>query len=609
MDKLSRFELKVLRYLDDMVKHTTFKEKTMKELTTHMGLSQEEAIDIYRLWYYNQKEGVDYSELKIDRGDTPLIKFVTKMSLLIKPERESYLDDMYDNHIDELEKIYGDWFHVSCGGWKGNMPAIEWTNKGAELNLSREDWEEHFSGLDGDEVYIHNEAFNNYESYYDEMDSDELNYMHSYMNEQTVEHLKSISLLSGKSNWPGKNFVGVNTHSSYDEGEVNEFLEKSLPKNYYDDVANEFISSLSMEVSRARQNGIKELYLAEVKYDVSSSCTCGYHCITIPYADLLYIVKNEDFTTLSDLKEAEIQGEINLSEGYYDSWVDDEGSDTIANDLNYALDRIIEKISSDEDLDLEELLNEREGMLDMLNKLGLKIIAKTGRGDWYKSSDGKIELYTDYINYTDKKIQFTYEGESHIVPFNDFPNWVYGSVLDLNESIKYGKRLLNESIENITKISIFDFDGTLMRTPHPEEGKKEWENFHNKDYPHIGWWSKPESLDDAVFNIEPIESTVSDYIKEMENPNTLVIMLTGRLPHQNDQIVELLSLHNIFFDEYHYKETGDTLSSKLNTIITLLNRYPNVSSIEMWEDREPHAIAFKEWGRDNVVDIEVNLVV
>ena len=168
--------------------------------------------------------------------------------------------------------------------------------------------------------------------------------------------------------------------------------------------------------------------------------------------------------------------------------------------------------------------------------------------------------------------------------------------------------MLNESIENITKISIFDFDGTLMKTPHPEEGKKEWENFYNKDYPHIGWWSKPESLDDAVFNIEPIESTVSSYIKEKENPNTLVIMLTGRLPHQNDQIVELLSLHNIFFDEYHYKETGDTLSSKLNTIITLLNRYPNVSSIEMWEDREPHAISFKEWGRENNVPIEVNVV-
>ena len=37
---------------------------------------------------------------------------------------------------------------------------------------------------------------------------------------------------------------------------------------------------------------------------------------------------------------------------------------------------------------------------------------------------------------------------------------------------------------------------------------------------------KPESLDDAVFDIQPIESTVSDYKKEIDNPNTFVIMLT-----------------------------------------------------------------------------------
>jgi hypothetical protein len=28
----------------------------------------------------------------------------------------------------------------------------------------------------------------------------------------------------------------------------------------------------------------------------------------------------------------------------------------------------------------------------------------------------------------------------------------------------------------------------------------------------------------------------------------------------------------------------------------------------MWEDREPHAISFKEWGRENNVPKEVNVV-
>ena len=147
-----------------------------------------------------------------------------------------------------------------------------------------------------------------------------------------------------------------------------------------------------------------------------------------------------------------------------------------------------------------------------------------------------------------------------------------------------------------------------MKTPDSKEGKKQWEEFYGKKYPHIGWWGKPESLDDAVFDIQPIESTVSDYKKETENPNTFVIMLTGRLPHQSSQVEELLALHNIYFKEYHYKSNGDTLTSKLNTIKSLLNRFPQVKEVEMWEDREAHVIAFEEWGKENGINIKVNYI-
>ena len=49
---------------------------------------------------------------------------------------------------------------------------------------------------------------------------------------------------------------------------------------------------------------------------------------------------------------------------------------------------------------------------------------------------------------------------------------------------------------------------------------------------------------------EPIHSkdfvlkAIYDYLKEKSNPDTLVIMLTGRIPHQAEQIEELLLLHN-----------------------------------------------------------------
>ena len=111
-----------------------------------------------------------------------------------------------------------------------------------------------------------------------------------------------------------------------------------------------------------------------------------------------------------------------------------------------------------------------------------------------------------------------------------------------------------------------------------------------------------------VFNIKPIASTILDYTVESDDPHTLMIMLTGRLPQQADQVEEILNGYNILFDEYHYKDEGDTLKSKLNTIQSLLHRYTNVKFIEMYEDRVPHAIAFEEWGKENNVNIKVNVV-
>lgn len=588
MGKLNKFEINVLELLDVEVGNRLRKDKAMKILSS-LRIPDSESIDLYRLWYFNQKvEGVEYSEMDIDRADTPLIKFTTKMSVLIKPERVEYLDN-----IDEelLEKLYGDWFHWGCV-----LPSIHWNNYGIEINLSREEWGEHFSGLDEYSLYRYYEAFDPYGSYYDEMDHDELNYIS--FNDETIDHLKTIALLSGVSDYPGK-------EREPNEGEINTFLEKYLPTNYYEDIGDEYLNSLSMEVGRSRQDSVREMYNDEAKYQPSSNCTCYETdmCISIGYDDLLYFIKDNEMVNFSDLKDIGVQPEINLDDYYHNTWLDNEGDETIISDLNDSIERVIGKITEDGDIDLVKLLIKREKWEKIFKDLGFKTSYNRRI-----SKDGNTSFNDGDIDYKNDKIKIRYKDRVHIIPLENLSDWALGGVLDLNESVKYSKRLLKESVEDITKISIFDFDGTLMRTPHPEDGKKEWENFYDKDYPHIGWWSKPESLDDAVFNIEPIESTVTDYLKEMGDPNTLVIMLTGRLPHHHDQVIELLMTHNIVFDEYHYKETGDTLGSKLHTIISLLNKYPNVSSIEMWEDREPHATSFEEWGKDNGVSIEVNLV-
>ncbi len=52
----------------------------------------------------------------------------------------------------------------------------------------------------------------------------------------------------------------------------------------------------------------------------------------------------------------------------------------------------------------------------------------------------------------------------------------------------------NNNIDKITNISIFDFDGTLIDTMTPEQGKKIYKEKTGKEWKYKGWWGKIESL-------------------------------------------------------------------------------------------------------------------
>lgn len=597
MDKLTKFEVKILSYLDKKIGDTANRDQVFKILKDEFGLDKTEVLDLYRLWYYNKGAG-DYESIDVDR-EGQLLNFLNNLSLLNSNVNE-YIDELYDNNRDKLDALIGDWF-VLCNNY--NTPCLDFGDESVTISLNRDEWERHFSGLYEDDLWKYYEAFSSYSDYYEEIETSEFDYV--YTDDETVEHLETLAILAGLSEWPGKDGERI------PEQEVNDFLGKVLPKEYYERVVDDYIGEMSIVVTRKRQDSVRKTYTDEIKYDTNKTrCRFGDYCIEIPYVELIEIVKEKNLLNLSELKDVEIQPEVGLEDAYYGEWIDSDGVDEVVTELNRSLKSTIEKITESEDIDLEELIENRKNILDLLNKLGFKKITDTSQGEYYIARNGILTLHTNDIDFKNNKVKFTYDDQTHITPIDELTNWVSGSVLDLNESVRFNKKvkLLQESYNLINKISIFDFDGTLMNTPHPEEGKKQWEEFTGKVYPHIGWWSKPESLDDSVFDIQPIESTVEDYLKEKSNPETLVIMLTGRLPHQAEQVEELLLLHNVSFDEYHYKGNGDTLTSKINTIKSLLNRFPNVTEIEMWEDREPHAIEFKQWGEENGVNLKVNLV-
>jgi hypothetical protein len=595
MKKLSKLEKKVFAYLDRHVSSVANKQTAIRILTKDFGFTPEEVLHLYTLWYYSQERDLEEFEYE-EEGFLP--KFINTLTTLDKDGIDKITDDLYDSGV--LDKLLGPDFNANCGGWSSTLPCISFKKDGIQIELDRQNWESHFSGLSDEDSWMYHQAYGHY-SNPEEVDYEEFEY--AYTDDETIEHLKTLSIMSGKHNWPGKD-------GKIRDGEVSSFLSKILPVNEYDHIVDDYLLEFGSQLARSKEAAVRYCYEDQITYMPNTTrCEGGDYCIFISYEDLKNIVVNENLVNLSELNGEEVvNDDVHISDCWYDTWVDKEGAQDCISDLNDSLDRVIEKLGEDEDTDLKELFRLRSEMINMLEKAGFVEEAKGPTNSFYKSKDGKIQIWTEHINYKDKKIKFTYEGKAHLIPFEELPNWIYGTPLDLNESVRVNKKLLKEQTEDINKISIFDFDGTLMKTPDSTEGKKQWGEFYGKDYPHKGWWGKPESLDDAVFDIQPIESTVSDYKKEINNPNTFVIMLTGRLPHQSSQVEELLALHNIYFKEYHYKSDGDTLTSKLNTIKSLLNRFPQVKEIEMWEDREAHVIAFEEWGKENGINIKVNYI-
>jgi hypothetical protein len=99
------------------------------------------------------------------------------------------------------------------------------------------------------------------------------------------------------------------------------------------------------------------------------------------------------------------------------------------------------------------------------------------------------------------------------------------------------------------RLTVFDFDATLINTFSPEEGKPMWEKFYGKPYPHKGWWGRKESLDTNVFDIKPFPNILSILRKDMADPDTTTIILTSRLEKLRPELENILKLNNINVDE------------------------------------------------------------
>jgi hypothetical protein len=613
MSKFTPYEIKIIDFVNKAFSGTyPTKQSVINWIKNTLGYTNEEAQQVFALWFLNKdtKPYVDIGNDKfripwetienVNRGDT-LYKFVERLKEKDGDEDE-VLEVYYpsDEHNKLVKTLLGDDFHYCDSSGYVKTPCVHFDRDGLEIAGDGGDFEQFISGV-GDQSWRIGDDGGSNEDY----DNEEFNYV--MYNDKTLDIVKKIGDIVGV-HIDDPQYGGMDN-----DGGLYTYLTEFLTDDDKEDVINEYVWALNGETGRYRSEQVTEFYEDEITYKpYNSQFSYGPHTIKIPYEDLLEKIKEHGLFTFSDLQDLEEElnpcDNCDLDDAYWNGdFIDDAGASYVKGVLNAELERKLNKLENDENY-AEKIILKKE-FEEFLKKSGFT------HHSWMKkwnSGDGKLQFLDRDLDFDEKMITFVYNGEKHKTSLEDFTPWVQGSVLDLNECVTVSKfRLIMETVGDpldINKIAIFDFDGTLMDTPHAEEGKREWEEKTGSPYPHRGWWSKRESLDTEVFDIQPIKSTISDYVIESDTPNTYMVMLTGRLPNQKDQVEDILHSNDIVFDEYHYKDDGDTLKSKLNTIVSLLNRFPNTELIEMYEDREPHAIAFEEWGKENGINIKVNLV-
>lgn len=150
---------------------------------------------------------------------------------------------------------------------------------------------------------------------------------------------------------------------------------------------------------------------------------------------------------------------------------------------------------------------------------------------------------------------------------------------------------------------IYDFDGTLFKSPTREEGELTYFQETGKYFPFTGWWGRSESLMPPVVPEKPgnewfIENTVNAYQKDQKDKNTELILMTGRPFKNKNRVIEICNSSNLKFHKYYFRgqkgsKGKDTFEIKVNYIQNDLI-HPNLQILEIWEDRSEHISAFIE---------------
>lgn len=139
------------------------------------------------------------------------------------------------------------------------------------------------------------------------------------------------------------------------------------------------------------------------------------------------------------------------------------------------------------------------------------------------------------------------------------------------------------------ELHLFDFDGTLFRSPHiPAVWNGEWWN----DARSISPPCVPESPDQSWW----VDSTVRAAKRSSSDSKVWSVLATGRenSSKMRSRILDLLAQRGLDFDEVHLSPAPDTISWKRSLLEKLINKLGDrLTRVRIWDDRLSHLPQFK----------------
>jgi hypothetical protein len=149
-----------------------------------------------------------------------------------------------------------------------------------------------------------------------------------------------------------------------------------------------------------------------------------------------------------------------------------------------------------------------------------------------------------------------------------------------------GLKKYAEEVESLssgpTTLYVFDFDGTLFRSPAEPAL---WKG---------GWWGNEASLSSPCVPQRPeddwwVADTVSQAKAAISDPNALSVMMTGRSADKfSSRVNELLSGVGLNFNEVILSNSYDTVAFKSGEITRLLAENPSITSVKIFDDRKSY---------------------